>query len=94
MPICTPAARVSGEAAKTLSVWTGPAISSGAPGPNTLRRLLREEVLRGFKARGRWLVSVASLREYSHPFSGWLLDLPGPKLFLQRTPAADDGDRK
>ena len=56
--------------------------------PNTLRRLLREGVIRGFKTayRGkqRWLVSVASLRQYTDPFHGFLLDLPGPKLFLKR----------
>jgi excisionase family DNA binding protein len=56
--------------------------------PNTVRRLLREGVLRGYKTghRGkqRWLVSSASLRAYTDPMQGFLLDLPGPKLFLSR----------
>lgn len=56
--------------------------------PNSLKRLLRQGVIRGFKAtvggRQRWLVSVASLRQYTDPMTGWLLDQPGPKLFLRR----------
>lgn len=56
--------------------------------PNTLRRLLREGVLRGFKTthegRHRWLVSAASLKQYADPLHGFLLDLPGPKLFLRK----------
>lgn len=55
---------------------------------NTLRRLLREGVLRGYKighrGKQRWLVSAASLRDYTDPMQGFLLDLPGPKLFLRR----------
>jgi len=58
--------------------------------PNSLKRLLRQGVLRGFKAarngRKQWLVSTASLRAYTDPESGLLLDLPGPKRFLRRTP--------
>ena len=56
--------------------------------PNTLRRLLREGVIRGYKAnyggRQRWLVSVASLKHYTDPVVGFLLDLPGPKMFLKK----------
>lgn len=56
--------------------------------PNTLRRLLREGTLHGYKAvqHGKqcWLVSAASLKRYTSPWSGFLLDLPGPKLFLKR----------
>jgi hypothetical protein len=56
--------------------------------PNTLRRLLREGALHGYKAvhEGKqcWWVSAASLKRYTHPQSGFLLDLPGPKLFLKR----------
>ena len=55
---------------------------------NTLKRLLREGVIEGYKAihqrKRRWLVSAASLRQYTDPFNGFLLDLPGPKLFLRR----------
>ena len=55
---------------------------------NTLRRLLREGVIRGFKTahegKQRWLVSASSLRQYTDPVQGFLLDLPGPKLFLRR----------
>ena len=54
---------------------------------NTLRRLLREGALRGYKTtkRGkeRWMVSAASLRQYTDPFHGFLLELPGPKLYLR-----------
>ena len=55
---------------------------------NTLRRLLREGALRGYKTREqgkqRWMVSAASLRQYTDPFHGFLLELPGPKLYLRR----------
>jgi excisionase family DNA binding protein len=55
---------------------------------NTLRRLLRQGAIRGYKmkwrGRSRWLVSVRSLRKYADPFNGFLLDLPGPKIFLRR----------
>jgi excisionase family DNA binding protein len=63
---------------------------------NTLRRLLREGVLRGYKTgesgRQRWMVHAASLREYTHPFYGFLLELPGPKLFLRRREEEDEAD--
>jgi hypothetical protein len=56
--------------------------------PNTLRRLLREGVLRGYKAahkhKMRWFVSVRSLRDYTDPVYGFLLELRGPKLFLKK----------
>ena len=56
--------------------------------PNTLKRLLRAGEIRGFKAvhdgRKRWLVSAWSLDQYTNPFHGFLLDKPGPKLFLKR----------
>jgi hypothetical protein len=55
---------------------------------NTLKRLLRRGVIRGYKGRhagrSRWLVSVISLRQYTDPVNGFLLDLPGPKLFLRK----------
>lgn len=55
---------------------------------NTIARLLRRGVLRGYKAshggRNRWLVSVHSLRHYTDPINGFLLDMPGPKLFLNK----------
>lgn len=56
--------------------------------PNTLRRLLRAGIVEGYKAnhegRSRWLVSLGSLRRYTDPIEGFLLDLPGPKIFLGR----------
>ena len=62
---------------------------------NTLRRLLREGALRGYKTkeqgRQHWMVSAASLRQYTDPFHGFLLELPGPKLFLRRR--QDEGDK-
>lgn len=65
---------------------------------NTLRRLLREGILRGYKTREsgrqRWMVLVASLREYTHPFHGFLLELPGPKLFLRRRDEAEEADEE
>jgi hypothetical protein len=67
--------------------------------PNTLKRLLREDVIRGFKGtyRGqhKWLVSVSSLKQYADPMHGFLLEKPGPKLFLRRLneePPADEND--
>ena len=57
--------------------------------PNTLRRLLRDGVIHGYKAnyqgRNRWLVSTLSLKNYTDPIIGFLLDLPGPKIFLKKT---------
>ena len=61
--------------------------------PNTLRRLLREGILHGYKAvdQGKqcWWVSAESLRRYTNPLSGFLLDLPGPKIFLKRREEKD-----
>jgi hypothetical protein len=55
---------------------------------NTIARLLRRGILHGYKAndrgRSRWLVSVQSLRHYTDPINGFLLDMPGPKLFLSK----------
>jgi hypothetical protein len=63
---------------------------------NTLRRLLREGVIHGYKAtyagRQRWWVSVRSLNEYTDPFHGFLLELPGPKLFLRKRDEAGEAD--
>ena len=60
---------------------------------NTLRRLLREGILHGYKAayQGKqcWWVSAASLKRYTNPLSGFLLDLPGPKIFLKRREEKD-----
>lgn len=57
--------------------------------PNTLRRLLREGVIYGYKAsyggKRHWLVSTVSLKRYTDPVVGFLLDLPGPKIFLKKT---------
>ena len=56
---------------------------------NTLRRLLREGVIHGYKAsyqgKQHWLVSTVSLKHYTGPVIGFLLDLPGPKIFLKKT---------
>ncbi len=61
---------------------------------NTIARLLRRGVLHGYKAsvhgRSRWLVSVHSLRHYTDPINGFLLDMPGPKLFLSKLHDDDD----
>ncbi|MGH2522691.1 MAG: helix-turn-helix domain-containing protein [Anaerolineales bacterium] len=61
---------------------------------NTIRRLLRAGVLRGYKTaeRGkrRWMVSAASLREYADPIYGFLLEMPGPKLFLRKQDETKD----
>jgi hypothetical protein len=55
---------------------------------NTIARLLRRGVLHGYKTsqggRARWLVSIYSLRHYTDPINGFLLDMPGPKLFLSK----------
>jgi hypothetical protein len=55
---------------------------------NTLR-LLREGVIHGYKAsyqgKQHWLVSTISLKHYTDPVIGFLLDLPGPKIFLKKS---------
>jgi excisionase family DNA binding protein len=55
---------------------------------NTIQRLLRKGVLRGYKAasqgRSKWMVSIQSLRHYTDPINGFLLDMPGPKLYLSK----------
>jgi hypothetical protein len=56
---------------------------------NTLRRLLRQGVIEGRKARigearVRWWVSRRSLRQYMDPDTGFLLDRRGPRLYLRR----------
>lgn len=55
---------------------------------NTIQRLLRRGVLQGYKTiqgrTRRWMVSVASLRQYADPINGFLLDMPGPRLFLSK----------
>lgn len=57
--------------------------------PNALRRLLRAGVIYGYKAshegKQHWLISPRSLKNYADPVKGFLLDLPGPKVFLKRT---------
>lgn len=60
---------------------------------NTLRRLLRAGVVRGYKGlhagKQRWMVSTRSLSAYADPLTGMLCDMPGPKLFLRRQVASD-----
>lgn len=51
---------------------------------NSLRRLLRSGEIEGYKKRWTWMVSVRSLDNYADPVTGFLLELPGPKLFLER----------
>ena len=57
--------------------------------PNSIRRLLRQGVIFGYKAnyqgKQRWWVSAASLKHYTDPVVGFLLDLPGPKIFLRKS---------
>ncbi len=61
---------------------------------NTIKRLLRTGAILGYKAtvqgRSRWLVSVASLWKYADPVDGFLLDMPGPKLYLRRLDENDE----
>jgi excisionase family DNA binding protein len=56
--------------------------------PNTIQRLLRQGKLEGFKehhdGRYRWFVSASSLDKYTNPWNGFLMDRPGPKIYLQR----------
>ena len=60
----------------------------------TLMRLVRAGTLVGYKANvggaRRWFVSADSLSEYTDPYLGFLLDLPGPKLYLRRV--NDEGE--
>ena len=60
----------------------------------TLMRLVRAGTIEGHKARidgaRRWYVSAESLSQYTDPFYGFLLDLPGPKLYLTRVNDDDD----
>ena len=62
--------------------------------PNTLRRLLRQGEIFGYKETEgrvtRWMVSVSSLEQYTDPIYGFLLELPGPKLFLTKRDGKGD----
>ncbi len=64
--------------------------------PNTIQRLLRQGKLEGYKehhaGRLRWWVSVRSLDRYANPWTGFLMDRPGPKLYLTRREDQDDSD--
>ncbi len=55
---------------------------------NTLSRLVRTGKLEGHKATVGgvrcWYITAESLRQYTDPLRGYLLELPGPKLFLRR----------
>jgi hypothetical protein len=51
---------------------------------NTLRRLLRSGEVQGYKLGWFWWVSASSLSQYTDPIHGFLLDRPGPKLFLTK----------
>jgi excisionase family DNA binding protein len=61
----------------------------------TLMRLVRSGKLEGYKASvggaRRWYISAESLSEYTDPYLGFLLDLPGPKLYLRRV--NDEGEK-
>jgi Helix-turn-helix domain len=56
--------------------------------PNTIQRLLRQGKLEGFKehhaGKLRWFVWVRSLDKYTNPWNGFLMDRPGPKIYLRR----------
>lgn len=69
-------------------VELGEASSKSGLHPNTLRRLLRNGTIFGYKGtqRGkfRWMVSVRSIRNYTDPVFGVALDHPGPKAFLEK----------
>ena len=60
----------------------------------TLMRLVRSGRLDGHKNTvdgvRRWYVSAESLRQYTDPLRGYLLDLPGPKLYLRRVNDEDE----
>jgi hypothetical protein len=61
---------------------------------NSLKRLLRQGLIYGYKVkyqgRNRWMVSVRSLDLYVNPDTGFMLDRPGPKLFLRRRDEDDE----
>ncbi len=58
--------------------------------PVTLRRLLRQGNIQGYRSGKRWMVSVRSLDKYTDPVMGFLLELPGPKLFLTKREDKDE----
>ena len=61
--------------------------------PNTLRRLLRDGKLDGYKQTRsgyhRWYIAADSLARYTDPVRGFLLDMRGPKLYLKKQPDDD-----
>jgi Helix-turn-helix domain len=63
--------------------------------PNTIQRLLRQGKLEGFKehhgGQYRWFVSVRSLDKYANPWTGFLMDRPGPKIYLRRRDEDKEG---
>lgn len=54
----------------------------------TIKRLLQKREISGYKAvvdgRRRWLVSLRSLQACTDSERGFLLDRPGPKMYLKR----------
>jgi Helix-turn-helix domain len=63
--------------------------------PNTIQRLLRQGKLEGFKehhaGKLRWFVWVRSLDTYTNPWTGFLMDRPGPKIYLRRRDEDKEG---
>jgi hypothetical protein len=63
--------------------------------PNSIKRLLRQGRLAGYKARlrgkHRWLVSRASLRAYVEHVQTFASDRPGPRVFLRKRGKEGDG---
>jgi hypothetical protein len=61
---------------------------------NTIQRLLRQGKLDGYKehhsGRFRWWVSVRSLDSYTNPWTGYLMDQRGPKMFLRKRDDRND----
>ena len=64
--------------------------------PNSLKRLLRQGVIRGKKklieGRERWMVEKNSLMSHFNPVSGYAFDRPGPRLFLTKADQASNTD--
>jgi Helix-turn-helix domain len=57
---------------------------------NSLRRLLRAGDIQGYKRGWWWMVSTHSLDAYTDPIMGFLLELPGPKLYLTKREDNDE----
>jgi len=45
---------------------------------------MRRGTVEGYRAGWRWRISARSLDDYANPVYGFLMEMPGPKIFLTK----------